>query len=97
MDERDDTATTGETAGIYLGILNIFCTIPQFIGTFISWVVFSILEPGKTLELSKEGSHEAVKETSDRPNGISVCLFIGALSVAGAAYATGRMRKKGMR
>src|SRR5579862_1480692 len=42
----DQTATSmGELAGVYLGILNLFTTLPQFLGTFISMIVFSALEP----------------------------------------------------
>ena len=44
------SSSTGELSGIYLGILNIYTTLPQFVGTAISWVVFSILEPGKSPE-----------------------------------------------
>ena len=84
--------STGETAGIYLGILNLFTTLPQFVGTFISMIVFSILEPGKSPELHEDGSEEEVKKAADGPNAIAVCLFIGALSAMGAAYATMRMK-----
>lgn len=92
-------ASTGETAGIYLGILNLFTTLPQFVGTFISMIVFSVLEPGKSPELHRppenqqqeEGGPENNKAT-DGPNAIAVCLFIGALSAVGAAYATARMK-----
>lgn len=83
-------ASTGETAGIYLGILNLFTTLPQFVGTFISMIVFSILEPGKSPELHED--EEDVKKAADGPNAIAVCLFIGALSAVGAAYATSRMK-----
>ena len=82
-------SSTGETAGIYLGILNLFTTLPQFVGTFISMVVFSLLEPGKSPELHEEGDKE---NAADGPNAIAVCLFIGALSAVGAAYATRQMR-----
>ncbi|KAI9791045.1 MAG: hypothetical protein M1833_001706, partial [Piccolia ochrophora] len=50
----------GETAGVYLGILNIFATIPQFIGVFISMIAFAILEPGKSPELA--GGTEGVEK-----------------------------------
>ena len=84
------TASTGELSGIYLGILNIYTTLPQFVGTGISWIVFSILEPGKSPELAPDA------QLSDAPpeglSGISVCLFIGAVSAAVAAYATRRLR-----
>lgn len=113
LDDDDDNdadvssaGTTGETAGIYLGILNVFSTLPQFVGTFISMVVFSILEPGKSPELHKPHEGMTVEETaleeerkrkSEGPNAIAVCLFIGALSALGAAYATSRMRVRGRR
>ncbi|KAG8526993.1 uncharacterized protein KY384_008422 [Bacidia gigantensis] len=88
----DNDSTTGETAGIYLGILNIFSTVPQLIGSFISMVVFSILEPGISPELNEGSTPKDIEKAKDRPNGIAVCLFIGALSALGAAYATTRMR-----
>ena len=95
--DRDDDASssdssTGETAGIYLGILNLFTTLPQFVGTFISMIVFSILEPGKSPELHEDLGEEDVAKAADGPNAIAVCLFIGALSAVGAAYATTRMK-----
>ena len=31
-DVDEPTSSTGETAGIYLGILNLFTTLPQFVG-----------------------------------------------------------------
>ncbi|SLM40064.1 Major facilitator superfamily domain, general substrate transporter [Lasallia pustulata] len=88
------SSATGETAGIYLGILNLFTTLPQFVGTFISMVVFSVLEPGKSPELAGEGAPtgEAEAEVPKGPNAIAVCLFIGAVSAVGAAYATRRLK-----
>ena len=85
------SSSTGELSGIYLGILNIYTTLPQFVGTAISWIVFSILEPGKSPELAKEvnpGEHHA----KDGLSGIGVCLFIGALSSIVAAWSTRRLR-----
>ncbi|KAF2811230.1 sucrose transport protein-like protein [Mytilinidion resinicola] len=88
----DETpASTGEGSGVYLGILNLYTTLPQFVGTFISWAVFSILEPGKSPELAKE-AHPDEHHSTDGPNGIAVCLFIGAISAVAAAYATTRLR-----
>ncbi|KAI9858337.1 MAG: hypothetical protein M1824_004358 [Vezdaea acicularis] len=78
-----------EVAGIYLGILNIFCTIPQFLGTFISMVAFSILEPGKSPEL---GGGE-VKKVLGGLSGTAVCLAIGAVCSGVAALRIFRMRK----
>ena len=95
--DDSDPASTGETAGVYLGILNLFTTLPQFVGTFISMAVFSLLEPGTHPELHQDGSsgEEVVKDAPSGVNAIAVCLFIGALSALGAAYATRSMAKGG--
>ncbi|PNH42756.1 hypothetical protein VD0004_g4613 [Verticillium dahliae] len=85
------SSSTGELSGIYFGILNIYSTLPQFIGTFISTIVFTILEPGKSPELAK-GADPAEHHDTDGPNAIAVCLFIGAFCAVGAAYATSRLK-----
>jgi solute carrier family 45 protein 1/2/4 len=103
-----ESPSTGELAGIYLGVLNVYTTLPQFVGTFISWIVFSILEPGTPPVGQKPPTttDEHIRETSsggardggwmnldtDAPNAIAVCLFIGALSALVAAEATRRFR-----
>jgi solute carrier family 45 protein 1/2/4 len=87
----DAVASTGELSGIYFGILNIYTTLPQFVGTFISTIVFSILEPGKSPELAHDADPEEHHGT-EGPNAIAVCLFIGSLSMVGAAYATRRLK-----
>lgn len=88
----DQTATSmGELAGVYLGILNLFTTLPQFLGTFISMIVFSALEPGKSPELATEAEPHEVHGT-DGPNAIAVCLFIGAVSAVVASYATKKLK-----
>lgn len=94
---EDSDSSTGETAGVYLGIHNLFTTLPQFVGTFISMLVFSILEPGKSelLHDVPEADAEKLAAIKKAPNAISVCMFIGALSAIGAAYATKRMKRMG--
>ncbi|WYZ34459.1 hypothetical protein EsH8_I_000735 [Colletotrichum jinshuiense] len=84
------TSSTGELSGIYFGILNIYTTLPQFIGTFISTIVFTILEPGKSPELSDAPEHE--QHSTDGPNAIAVCLFIGAMCAVVAAFATRKLK-----
>lgn len=85
------SATTGELSGIYFGILNIYQTIPQFLGTFISTVVFAVLEPGKSPELATD-AHPSEHHATDGPNAIAVCLFIGSLAACVAAVATRRLK-----
>ncbi|OHE91029.1 sucrose transporter, partial [Colletotrichum orchidophilum] len=87
---QQTTSSTGELSGIYFGILNIYTTLPQFIGTFISTIVFTILEPGKSPELSDAAKHE--QHNTDAPNAIAVCLFIGAMCAVVAAFATRKLK-----
>ena len=49
-------ASTGETAGLYLGILNLYAAAPQLLGTLINFIVFAIVEPGKSRELAGDSS-----------------------------------------
>jgi len=83
----DDAVGGDSVSGIYLGILNLFTTIPQFIGTFISMIVFGIVEKGKGLSTGRDGT------VNEGPSGISICLFIGAICALGAAYATRRLKR----
>ncbi|KAL5612331.1 hypothetical protein BROUX41_000135 [Berkeleyomyces rouxiae] len=87
-----DASSNGELSGIYFGILNIYSTIPQFLGNFISTIVFSILEPGKSPELATD-AHPSETHSTDGPNAIAVCLFIGALSALVAAHAALQLKR----
>lgn len=91
VDSTTPSTSTGELSGIYLGILNVYTTLPQFVGTFISFIVFSILEPGKSPELATDADPKE-HHSADGVNAIGVCLFIGALSTFGAAYATQKLK-----
>lgn len=89
---RDGEACGESLSGLYLSVLNVYTVAPQFAGTFISFCIFTLLEgKGKSPELAKE-AHPAETHSTDGPNAIGVCLAIGALSAAGAAYATNRLR-----
>lgn len=83
--------SSAELSGVYFGILNVYTTLPQFAGTFISMIVFALLEPGKSREL---GADDKVTPPAapTGPNAISVCLFIGALSTIVSAFVTRRLR-----
>lgn len=95
-DEEDPSSlssnipSTGELAGIYLGVLNVYTTLPQFVGTFISWIVFTLLEPAATP--NQDSDTQWMNLDKDKPNAIAICLFIGALSALVAAEATRRLR-----
>lgn len=85
-------------AGIYLGIHNIFATIPQFLATFVSMIVFSILEPGQSPELAAgdASSSSPAADTELAKSGLSgtaVCLAIGAVFQLVAVAQSFRMRR----
>lgn len=100
-DDSDAYSSTGELAGIYLGVLNVYTTLPQFVGTFVSWVVFSILEPsrvdptpgGEGADTDDPDHHRWLNLTKDAPNAIAVCMFVGALCSVVGAEAARRLRK----
>lgn len=85
------SSSTGELSGVYFGILNIYVTIPQFISTLMSGVVFAVLEPGKSPELATE-AHPGERADTDGPNAIAICMCIGALSSLVAAWSTRKLR-----
>lgn len=92
-DREPKAGSSGELSGIYFGILNIYTTIPQFIGTFISTIVFAIFAPGTHPDLhgrAEDGS-KAIPST-EGPNAISICLFIGAMSATVAIFATRKLK-----
>ncbi|RDA84457.1 hypothetical protein CP532_2139 [Ophiocordyceps camponoti-leonardi (nom. inval.)] len=89
-------SSTAELSGIYLGILNVYTTMPQFVGAFIASIVFAVLEPGGS---KSDGSTAAGDDDEGRrrrgssgPSAISVCLFIGACSAVVAAFATRKLK-----
>lgn len=89
---------SGELAGIYLGVLNVYTTLPQFVGTAVSWVVFSLLEPTKNDAGASEAGNEKTENANKYlnlkgVNSIAVCLFIGAVCAVVAAEATRRLKK----
>lgn len=86
-------SSAGEMSGIYLGILNIFATIPQFIATAISWVAFSILEPGKSPELAQDGEDAHKRIAKNGLSGTAVCLAVGAVCSFVAAALSFKLRK----
>ncbi|KAI0135395.1 MFS general substrate transporter [Daldinia grandis] len=85
------SGSSGQLSGVYFGILNIYTTIPQFIGTILSTIIFSILEPGKSPELA-HNAHPDEHHSTDGPNAISICLFIGACSAIVAVFATRKLK-----
>ncbi|RPA96154.1 MFS general substrate transporter [Choiromyces venosus 120613-1] len=90
-DPEAQSHTSSDLAGVYLGIMNVFSCLPQFVGSFMSFIVFSILEPGKSPEFSEGGSTEA---PAYGVNAIAVCMGIGGIATLVAAHYTARFRDR---
>jgi solute carrier family 45, member 1/2/4 len=82
-----EPAPTNDVAGEMLGIMNVFVTLPQFIMTFVSSIVFAILEPGKSKELT-----EGKSEGSGGVSAIAVVMVIGGLGSLVAGWLTMKLR-----
>jgi solute carrier family 45, member 1/2/4 len=83
-----EPAPTNDVAGEMLGIMNVFVTLPQFIMTFVSSIVFAILEPGKSKELT-----EGKSTGSGGVSAIAVVMVIGGLGSLVAGWLTLKLRK----
>ena len=86
-----------QPAGTYLGIWNIFATVPQFGAMFIAMVAFSVLEPGRGSEYTQdsEGSKDDVTQRITQGlTGTAACLAIGAVCSCVAATLTFRLHRK---
>ncbi|KAF8242379.1 MFS general substrate transporter [Wilcoxina mikolae CBS 423.85] len=86
LEAAGNSVSTNELSGVYLGILNIFACLPQMVGSFISFVVFSILEPGKSPEFSDDA--DFIEAPKGGVNAIAVCLGIGGVCTLVAAHYT---------
>jgi solute carrier family 45 protein 1/2/4 len=90
--------STGELAGVYLGVLNVYTTLPQLVGTAIAWVVFSLLERSKSPTQGSDDDpdhHKWLDLQHGAPNAVSVCLCVGAVAALVGAEAARRLRAMG--
>ena len=96
--QRISEADVYHQTGVYLGIWNIYATIPQFIASFIALVAFSTLEPGRSLKWAQEPNEvedgPSSKGISHGISGTAACLVVGALCSFVAAILTFQLRKR---
>ncbi len=97
LHEREDAATSvAQPAGTYLGIWNIYATIPQFLASFIALMAFAILEPGKSTEMTQDSRGDSSHESEEPTRGLSgtaACLAIGGVCSFVAATLTFRLAR----
>ncbi|KAK9459797.1 uncharacterized protein V1516DRAFT_678021 [Lipomyces oligophaga] len=86
-EEEDSEEESSDQAGSYMGLHNVSITIPQFISTFASFIVFSVLDPGRSDELT--GGEDGPKTGV---NAIGVTLQLGGITALGAAYMANKLR-----
>lgn len=75
---------SGELSGIYLGLHNVAITVPQLVATFVSFVIYSVLDATQGPDY---------KEGQDGGRAIAYTLQLGALTALGAAYYCRQLKK----
>lgn len=70
--------------------MNIFACLPQMVGSFVSFVVFSLLEPGKSPEFSDD--KDGIEAPKGGVNAIAVCMGIGGVCTLVAAHYTVKLK-----
>ena len=71
--KRTRSRRPGELARLYLGVLNVYTALPQFIGTFVSWIVFTLLEPSKNDVNDDDPDHHIwLDMKKNAPNAIAI-------------------------
>jgi solute carrier family 45, member 1/2/4 len=84
-----ESSRGSHVAGEMLGIMNVFVTLPQFIMSFVSGVLFAILEPGERKEFTGSKSEE-----NHGVNAIAAVMVIGGVGSLVAAWLTLKLRRK---
>jgi solute carrier family 45, member 1/2/4 len=92
-DDDDEQPSTGELAGVYLGVLNVYTTLPQFVSTFVSWIVFTLLQPSRNDVSDDDPDHHQMAEceVEHAECDSDLVFFIGACCSVVAAEATRRL------
>jgi len=87
------STSASSKSGVYLGIHNLFIVAPQFVITFLGTIIFAILEPGKSPELTGDIPPEG-EERKVGVNAIAVILRIGGASALVAAWLSWKMNHR---
>lgn len=94
----DDAApSTADKAGLILGIHNVFIVLPQFVITFISSIVFMIMEPAKGTEAAPAAAADGAAATTDgpsSPNAVGLVFRIGGTAAAVGAFLSYRLAQR---
>lgn len=96
-DGSEIISTTGEHSGVYLGLHNVAITVPQLISTFVSFLVFSVLEPLPLTGDNEENktSSDIISEptTGDGGFAIAVTMQLGGIAALFSAYFILQLRR----
>ncbi|KAK9370440.1 hypothetical protein V1509DRAFT_617783 [Lipomyces kononenkoae] len=92
-DDDDESQESSEQAGIYLGLHNVSITVPQFVSTFMSFIIFSLLDPGKSDELTGDTGDTGDEASRTGIDAIGVTLRLGGVTSLVAAYMAWKLRK----
>lgn len=87
-DGSEVISTTGEHSGVYLGLHNVAITVPQLLSTFISFLVFSAMEPSQLNVENSEIEDTNFSSTTKNDGGfaIAVTMQLGGIAALISAY-----------
>ena len=83
--------SAGKRSGVYLGILQVYTSLPAFLGSGMTWIIFSIFEPKRKRDPKDPRSWLDLDENGS--DAISICIFMGALCAAVAAGMAWHLRR----
>lgn len=88
-DGTEVNSTTGEHSGVYLGLHNVAITVPQLVSTFVSFLIFSVLEQ------PVEGSTEGLTESSKGDGGFAIAatMQLGGVAALASIYFIIKLRR----
>lgn len=95
-DGSEIISTTGEHSGVYLGLHNVAITVPQLLSTFISFLVFSMLEPSQLENSSSETEINDLPSPTEGDGGfaIAVTMQLGGVAALLSAYFILKLRRE---
>jgi len=89
----DPGPSTADKAGLILGIHNVFIVLPQFVITFVSSIIFALLDPGTT-KASAHAERAEMPDAPSSPNAVAIVFRIGGLAAAFGAYLSYRLSRR---
>lgn len=95
-DGSEIISTTGEHSGVYLGLHNVAITVPQLVSTFVSFLVFSMLEPTQLDDSSSDIANNDLPSSTKGDGGFAIAatMQLGGITALLSAYFIIKLRRE---